>query len=107
MTHGIYPVSLARLYLYKVGQQWVPSNGTEGSIFQDSWCCQCQRDGVMNGTADSDVEENWCSIIAASYRGEAKEWQYDASGQPCCTSFQPLGADLRDEWDKFTPDLFA
>ncbi len=84
----------ARLNRDLVGQQYMPSNGTEGEIFQSEWCARCQRDRAMREGIpfeDIDPERESCQILNASYRGEAFEWVYDASGQPLCTAFVPAG----------------
>jgi hypothetical protein len=93
MPHGIYPDDFAAICKPDAGKQWEPSNGTEGEIFLSSWCGECQRDKAMRDGVDLDEcdDNERCDIIAASFRGEAKEWQYDKDGQPCCIEFVPKG----------------
>lgn len=69
---------------------WRPRNGTEGGIFQETWCARCQRDNVMNGTADSEncAETDYCPILNRSFQsGPLPEWQEDERGMPFCTDF--------------------
>jgi hypothetical protein len=69
---------------------WRPSNGTEGVIFQEQWCAQCQRDNVMNGAVDSATcaETDYCSILNRSFQaGPLPEWREDELGMPFCTEF--------------------
>lgn len=93
MPHGIFPADLAKLYVEDAGQQWTPSNGTDGELFQDAWCSHCSRDRVANGTVlfHAAGDDDMCQILGASYRGEATEWQIGADGQPQCTAFTPAG----------------
>lgn len=92
---GIHPPGLAELNKPRAGEHYEPSNGTEGLCFHEAWCSICERDKVMNGDAtDEDADRDpslYCEILGASFRGEAKEWQYDKNGQPCCIAFVPKG----------------
>ena len=107
MSNVIYTVDLEDVLKTMPGKPWQPRNGREGDRFQKSWCCQCERDKLMNGTAteeEYDADESLCCpILSASYRGEAKEWQYGKNGQPCCTAFVAKCSELP---DKLTPDPF-
>jgi hypothetical protein len=88
-----FPADLAKLYVKSAGQQYMPSNGTEGEVFWSEWCCQCSRDRAMREGApieDCDDDER-CDILGASFRGEAKEWVYGTDGQPICTAFHEPG----------------
>lgn len=75
-----------------MSEQYLPSNGTEGESFFDSWCRYCQRDKAMREGADFDEcdDNELCEIIAASFRGPVKEWIEDDSG-PRCTAFVEAG----------------
>ena len=81
------------------GEQWEPSNGTEGGCFIDEWCSNCERDKVMNGTMDYDeadsTEGAYCEILNASFRGEAKEWR-EVNGVAQCVRFVKKGDALPD-----------
>lgn len=93
MSHHIFPAGLAQLHAADAGRQWTPSNGTEGQLFIEAWCCECQRDRVLSEGLDTrqvDPAET-CQIFEASFRGEAVEWQIGADGQPRCTAFVPVG----------------
>ena len=104
-----FPDSLAKLYVEKAGQQYVPSNGTEGEIFQAEFCARCERDKEANGTClmeDRDAgDDDWCQILVASYAGEAKEWVYGHDGHPTCTAFVPYGEQVPTRCDH-TADMF-
>lgn len=95
MPHGIFPESLARIHVEDkaCGQQYMPSNGTEGHIFIESWCGECARDrSVREGEPLDECDDNEvCQIIGASFRGEANEWQIGPDGQPHCTAYVPAG----------------
>lgn len=99
MPHALYPTDFAAICKEDAGTQWEPSNGTEGHAFIESWCGECERDKEMNGTCFAagrePTDDDWCPILAASFRGEAKEWQYDKEGQPCCTAFLSIGGKER------------
>ena len=93
MSGGVFPPDLAKLTVEQAGQQYTPSNGTEGEAFWSWWCSRCERDKVMNGTVwDVDAgDDDMCQILGASFAGEAKEWVYGQDGQPMCTAFVPMG----------------
>ncbi len=97
-SRAVFPIALAEAHRSDVGQQYKPSNGTEGECFIGAWCANCARDKVMNGEADEadafEDETLHCEILGASFRGEAQEWQYGADGQPVCTAFVQLGQAL-------------
>lgn len=82
MPHGIYPDDLAEALQARAGRKWRPSNGTEGSIFIDSWCGRCSRD------ANED-----CPILAAAFAYDVdddeypKEWNIGKDGQPQCSAW--------------------
>lgn len=87
------PAELAKLYVECAGQQYMPSNGTEGEVFWSEWCRKCSRDRAMLEGApieDCDDDER-CDILGASFRGEAKEWVYGPDGQPMCAAFHEPG----------------
>lgn len=79
----------------KPGALYLPSNGTEGQCFFESWCCHCARDKAMREGADiDDCDDNeTCDIIARTmaYKPEdeqyPKEWTFDKAGVPICTAF--------------------
>lgn len=103
-----FPAELAKLYVDQAGQQYIPSNGSEGEAFFSWWCTQCQRDKSMREGADLDDcdDDEKCEIIAASFRGEAKEWVYGPDGQPMCTAFVPAGQELPAPRCEHTQDMF-
>lgn len=86
----LFTDSLAKRFVEagRVGEKYRPSNGSEGEMFAARWCEQCEADrAYRDGTGES------CEIIARTMvfdTDEAdypREWQYDATGQPCCTAF--------------------
>ena len=89
--------------------QWIPSNGTEGHMFIESWCGNCVRDALCNGTkSDKDDFDDGelCPILAASFRGEAKEWIEHDDGRCECTAFVEFGRPVP-AVDDMTMDLFV
>lgn len=105
----VFPNSLAELHIEHAGQQYEPSNGTEGAVFQQEFCARCERDKDMNGTCHAEGREagddDWCPILGASFRGEAKEWVYGADGHPTCTAFTPKGQNTLERCEH-TTDMF-
>jgi hypothetical protein len=104
----MYTPDMCARTIHLVGQQWMPSNGTEGEIFWSEWCSHCERDKVMNGTVwEEDAGDgDLCQILSASFAGEATEWVYGADGQPTCSAFVPCGEPVRDRCPH-TPDMFG
>lgn len=90
------------------GEQWVPSNGTEGDSFLCAACGNCARDKSMREGVDLDEcdDNEKCEIIAASFRGEAVEWRIE-NGEVFCTAFVEAGQEIPPPHDEFTLDLFA
>lgn len=109
----IYPDSHAAMCLEDAGKPYRPSNGTEGAIFIDNWCAQCERDhGMMAGLPLEDCDDNSiCGIIADTYcyavddPAYPKEWQYGNDGQPRCTAYLEKGQPIPIV-DELTGDLF-
>lgn len=110
----IYPESWAALNVESAGQPYRPGNGTEGELFIDSWCAQCERDhGMMAGLPLEECDDNQiCRIIADTYLFAVtdpkypKEWQYGQDGQPRCTAHVPKGQPIPAPRDEQTIDLF-
>jgi len=84
MKVKIFPARLAESLKDHAGEKYRPANGTEGEIFIDRQCSQCQKN--MDGT-------KLCDIIADTMLFNVdedeypSEWVYGADGQPCCTAF--------------------
>lgn len=91
------------------GERYMPSNGTEGEAFISSWCCNCERDKVCNGTVDQDEagDEDLCQILGASFRDEAVEWREMPDGKVKCIKFVEKGQPIPPERDTKTLDLFG
>lgn len=71
------------------GRPYMPSNGTEGEIFQEGWCAHCARDSEFRRQfmETGNPQVDGCEILAASLRGEQpKEWFY-RNGDPICTAY--------------------
>lgn len=113
-TIPIYPADFAAMLVERAGQKYRPSNGTEGELFFDAWCCHCQRDRSMReGAPIEECDDNErCDIIADTFSYAVDNpkypaaWQYGPDGQPRCTGFVEAGQPIPYE-DKHTPDLFA
>jgi hypothetical protein len=93
------------------GQQYEPSNGTEGSYFIESWCSNCARDKEMNGTCHAEGrdpgDDDWCEILSASFRGEAVEWRELDSGECTCLAFVEAGSEPPPPRCAHTKDMFG
>ncbi|HRQ59161.1 MAG TPA: hypothetical protein PLN31_17235 [Azoarcus taiwanensis] len=95
-----------------------PSNGTAGEAFITSWCGQCKRDRVCNGTvcAEDAGDDDYCPIVAATFAYDVthpsypREWCYNEAGEPVCTAFERTDAPdgpscaVRDD---YTVDMFG
>ncbi len=90
-----------------------PSNNTDGERFFDSWCRKCARDKSMSEgkSIDDCAEFELCDIIVSSmiYQLDEAEyprqWIYGENG-PCCTSFVPVGEEVKHVCTN-TLDLFG
>lgn len=73
------------------GEQYIPSNGTDGYAFIESWCSHCARDDISHGDRDENDEPlHTCAILTKSFFGEAVEWRRLADGERTCTAFLRL-----------------
>lgn len=76
------------------GKPYMPSNGTEGNMFEEQWCGPC-------------VKRSSCRKMLNAMAGiQPRAWRYDDEGRPVCTSF----ADTRQRRVarcKTTDDLFG
>lgn len=92
------------------GERYMPSSGTEGACFHEAWCCQCERDKELNGTCEAErraaTEDDWCPIVAASYRDEAVEWRILPDGTTKCIAFVPMGTPITPPRCEHTIDMF-
>ena len=89
-------------------RQFKPSNSTEGYAFIGQWCENCARDCPSNGSKEFDEcdDSELCQILAASFRGEAKEWVEHDDGRTECTAFVPMG-DVVPQRCSATQDMFG
>ena len=83
----MYTDDLANELKKMAGHKWRPANGTEGIIFQETYCENCVQD---------QDEDNPCEIIGRSMcfdidsKEYPKEWQIGKDGQPICTLFKSI-----------------
>jgi hypothetical protein len=77
---------LAEKLKERAGEKYRPSNGTEGEMFMEKFCYNCQHDDPDN--------EKFCEILTRTMAFDVdedeypKEWQYGTDGQPVCTEFK-------------------
>ena len=92
----------------EIGRQYIPSNSTDGYAFLDEWCRNCARDKAMREGEDYDEcdDNELCPIIAASFRGEAKEWRILDDGRTICSAYVEAGKPVPVRCQN-TSDLFA
>lgn len=72
--------------MYRDGESYSPSNGTEGSSFEEDHCYQCINCNTEPGAKKKcDI---WANAIIhwPSGPGYPREWIYK-NGKPTCTSF--------------------
>ncbi len=102
------PPGWAQLNINRAGQQYEPGNGTEGGIFMSNWCGTCARDKSMReGAPIEECDDNEvCPIIARSLIGKAREWVWDANGQPSCTQYVEYGLPIPAPRCANTDDMF-
>lgn len=89
-------------------EQFIPSNADDGYSFICQHCQYCARDAVSNGTRtfQTATDDELCQILAASFRGEAKEWVEHDDGRTECTAYVPFGQPLPFR-DPATIDMFG
>lgn len=88
------------------GKQWVPSNGSEGQDFVESWCMRCERDrAIREGVpANECADDELCRILTSSFIGKVVEWRELPDGSLTCIGFSEPQGFARCE---YTADLFA
>lgn len=75
----------------KAGQSFCPSNGTEGMIFVDAFCCNCIHEKFCHTQDHADMK---CDIFSRTMLhrpgepGYPEEWQFDKDGWPICTAWK-------------------
>ena len=73
---------------------YYPGNGTDGDVFQDNNCGICYKSPN-------------CTILLKSLVGEQpKQWVYNESGMPICTSLNPNRPKRKKKKDSNTNQLF-
>ena len=74
-------------------KHYFPSNGTDGMVFMEMHCQFCTKDSQLRGG------KTYCSILSGSMiKGSpVKQWIYDESGHPTCTSFVRVGSVKRQQ----------
>ena len=74
LKHGLY-------FWADPGLPFMPSNGTEGSSFEEAFCETCVH--------ETPEEELWCDVHTNALIGEQpKEWIHDEDGIPTCTKYK-------------------
>ena len=87
-------------------EKYRPSNGTEGEMFMEKWCWQCERE-----RAYEEDDEPPCPILDASMAYSIddpkypEEWVQDNEG-PRCTAFVPEGDPIPKPRCEHTQDMF-
>lgn len=67
----------------QAGKPYIPSNGTEGSVFEGAFCDRCSK---------CDVDSACPISTLAFWSGEAPpEWVRTDEGWPVCTAFDKVG----------------
>jgi len=83
----LYDNSLAAMY--KDGQPYRPSNGTEGMMFEELYCNQCALEDY-----DHETGTGGCDILTRALAFDMddpeypKEWIHGPDGQPKCAAFR-------------------
>lgn len=91
---GIYSNDFAHALIEDAGKPYRPSNGTEGDLFDDSYCDNCKRESEYRSKPLEGIPGQGCRILAAVlWNGVEsptypKEWIYGEDGQPTCTAFE-------------------
>lgn len=114
-TIPIHPKGLADMRIERVGQKYQPSNGTEGMIFIDAWCSECQRDKALREGIDISEcdDDELCEIVAKTMTYDINdkeypsEWQFGSDGQPRCTAFIEAGQPIPEPRCTKTLDMFS
>ena len=75
------------LYKHKeqAGNPFQPSNGTEGMMFMDAFCCNCKH-GMPDGFCEITLLSMGYSITDKEY---PKEMIFNEEGWPVCTKYEP------------------
>ena len=103
----MYPDDLAKMY--KEGDPYRPSNGTEGMYFMALFCDKCCRNDT------DEYGEGGCEILfqteilAVDDAAYPKEWNHGPNGQPRCTAFRisddPTQRELEDAGQMRLPEV--
>lgn len=75
------------------GKKYCPSNGSEGSWFEDKFCMNCIH--TNPDPCKKPQCEIWCRALCWNVDDEhyPKEWQYDENDKPTCTAW------VKWDWD--------
>ena len=75
------------------GEQYIPSNSTEGYAFIGSFCVHCAHDRSVREFDDLDEcdDDQKCDVLARSFAGTAVEWRRMPDGRKTCTAYVPEG----------------
>lgn len=97
----IYSKDWAEMTTEEAGKPYRPCNGTEGGMFIESWCGNCERDTGQ----DCQIVGN-TFVYPVDHPDYPKEWQYGPDGQPRCTAFLAEGQPIPAPPDTATMDMF-
>lgn len=68
-------------YPGNAGQPYRPSNGSEGDIFQETFCYRCHNSPIC-------PIPNMTRAVDVDHKDYPKEWKFDSDGKPTCTAFE-------------------
>lgn len=84
-------------------QPWTSTYSEDIAVALESGlCANCKRDNICNGTvrAEDAKDDDMCPILAAAYRGEAKELFQDQAAEfgVICTQFEAMDGTVKPRW---------
>lgn len=66
------------------GQPWVPSNGSEGCWFTETYCEHCIHEKFVHTNSHDDSKCDILSLSFLNWPDPLPEWIYDENGEPKC-----------------------
>lgn len=89
------------------GKSFMPSNGTEGEMFEDAFCMNCIHEKYLH---TGDLRDKKCEVfdrVLLNAPDPQPEWVFDAEGWPVCTEWKKWDWERGDDdnWnDPVMPD---
>lgn len=75
------PLKHGLLFRCEPGLPFLPSNGEEGSAFEEAFCETC--------IYENPDDDSWCPVHSDALIGkQPKEWIHDEDGIPTCTKYK-------------------